>query len=175
MHHASLNKQPSFRDLTIGIPARWHLTNDLRNSILMTDLGSASDWLKQISFTLRPIRMNTQIWVVKHFCSRFSDVISRGETSGGVAKRRLFSQANMALRSPLCISSDSCRIKILIARRYSYSLQIKLPLVMHGINLNPLFIVDSWEISCLSSTLQSKLLFARLSLTCVLHPHNLRA
>ena len=172
MHRPSLNKQPLFRDLTIGFPAKWCLTNDRRNSILMTDLVVL---LKQISFTVRPLRITTQIWAVKHFCSRFSDVISRGETSGGVAKRRLFSQANMALRSPLCISSDSCRIKILIARRYSYSLQIKLPLVMHGINLNPLFIVDSWEISCLSSTLQSKLLFARLSLTCVLHPHNLRA
>ena len=79
MHRPSLNKQPSFRDLTIGIPTRWHLTNDRKKSILMTDLGSASDWLKQISFTLRPIRINTQIWVVKHFCSRFSDDISRGK------------------------------------------------------------------------------------------------
>ena len=89
----------------------------------MTDLGSASDWLKQISFTLRPIRMNTQIWVVKHFCSRFSDVISRGETSGGVAKCRLFSQADMAQRSPFCIFRDSCRIKVLLAKRHPYSLQ----------------------------------------------------
>ena len=175
MHRPSLNKQPSFRDLTIGFPAKWRLTNDRRNSILMTDLGSASDWLKQISFTLRPIRITTQIWVVKHFCSRFSDVISRGDTSGCVAKCRLCSQANMALRSFLCISSDSCRIMILIAKCYPYSLQIKPLLVMHGINLNPLFIVDSWENSCSSSTLQSKLLFARLSLTCMGHPQNLRA
>ena len=173
MHRPSLNKQPSFRDLTIGFPAKWRLTNDCSNPILMTDLGSAFDWLKQISFMLRPIRINTQIWVVKHFCSRFSDVISRGETSGCVAKCRLFSQANMALRLFLSISSDSCRIMILI--RYPYSLQIKPLLVMHGINLNPLCIVDSWENSCSSSTLQSKLLFARLSLTCMGHPHNLRA
>ena len=89
----------------------------------MTDLGSAFDWLKQISFMLRPIRINTQIWVVKHFCSRFSDVISRWETSGGFAKCRLFSQADMAQRSPFCIFSDSCRIKILLAKRYPYWLQ----------------------------------------------------
>ena len=28
------------------------------------DLGSASDWLKQISYTTRPIIRTTQIWVV---------------------------------------------------------------------------------------------------------------
>ena len=123
MHRPSLNKQPSFRDLTIGFPAKWRLTNDCSNPILMTDLGSAFDWLKQISFMLRPIRINTQIWVVKHFCSRFSDVISRWETSGGFAKCRLFSQADMAQRSPFCIFSDSCRIKILSAKRFPYWLQ----------------------------------------------------
>ena len=42
----------------------------------MTDLGSASDWLKKISLTVRSIRITTKIWVVTHFCSRFSDVIS---------------------------------------------------------------------------------------------------
>ena len=39
------------------------------NSILTTchfrDLGSASDWLKQISLAAQPIRITTQIWVVK--------------------------------------------------------------------------------------------------------------
>ena len=43
------------------------LRNERRNSILMTrhhpDLGSASDWLKQISQVARPIRSTTQIWV----------------------------------------------------------------------------------------------------------------
>ena len=38
------------------------------NSILMTwhyrELGSASDWLKQISLAARPIRSTTKIWVV---------------------------------------------------------------------------------------------------------------
>ena len=49
----SLRKQPTFRDATSGFPAKWRLRNEHRNSILMTrnypDLGSASDWLKQIS------------------------------------------------------------------------------------------------------------------------------
>ena len=45
----------------------------------MTDLGSAYDWLKEISLTVRPIRITTQIWVVTHFCSRCSDLILFGE------------------------------------------------------------------------------------------------
>ena len=43
------------------------LRNERRNSILMTrhypDLGSASDWLKQISQAAQPIRSTTQMWV----------------------------------------------------------------------------------------------------------------
>ena len=49
----SLRKQPTFRDASNGFPAKWRLRNERRNSIRMTrnypDLGSASDWLKQIS------------------------------------------------------------------------------------------------------------------------------
>ena len=44
----SLRKQPTFRDTTTGFHAKWFLTNERRNSILMTchypDLGNASDW-----------------------------------------------------------------------------------------------------------------------------------
>ena len=62
----SLRKQPTFGDATTGFPAKWRLWNEYRNSILMTrhypDLGSASDWLNQISHTARPIRSTTQIW-----------------------------------------------------------------------------------------------------------------
>ena len=93
------------------------------NSILMTDLGSASDWLKEISLSVRPIRITTQIWEVTHFCSHFLDVISRRETGGGVAKCPLFSQPNMAPRLSFCISSHLCRIKILLAKLHLYSLQ----------------------------------------------------
>ena len=50
---SSLRKQTTFRDATNGFPTKWRLRNKRRNSILMTrhysDLGSASDWLKQIS------------------------------------------------------------------------------------------------------------------------------
>ena len=49
----SLTRQPTFRDVTTFFPAKWRLRDERGNSILMTchypDLGSASDWLKQIS------------------------------------------------------------------------------------------------------------------------------
>ena len=53
------------------------------------DLGSASDWLNQISHAARPIRSTIQIWVV----TRHRHGIFGGETGGSVAKCRLFSQA----------------------------------------------------------------------------------
>ena len=78
-----------------------HLRNERRNSILMTrhypDLGSSSDWLNQISHEARPIRSTTQIWVVTCRHYGISALVSQtslgGETSGSVAKYRLFSQA----------------------------------------------------------------------------------
>ena len=61
------------------------------------DLASASDWLKQISHAARPIRSTTQIWVVTRHQYGISALVSqtsfRGETSGDIAKRQLFSQA----------------------------------------------------------------------------------
>ena len=61
------------------------------------DLGSASDWLNQISYAAQPIRSTTQIWVVmRHLCG-ISALISQmsfgGKTSGSVTKCQLFSQA----------------------------------------------------------------------------------
>ena len=82
-----MRKQPTFCDATNGFPKKWHLRNGHRNSILMTcyypDLGSASDWLKQISHVALPIRSTSQIWVVTlssvwNFCAHFSNVISLG-------------------------------------------------------------------------------------------------
>ena len=66
-------------------------------------LGSASDWLNQISHAARPIRSPTKIWVVTlHQCG-ISALVSQtsfgGETSGSVAKCRLFSQATGHLLS----------------------------------------------------------------------------
>ena len=64
----SLRKQPTFGNATSGFPAKWCLSNECRNSILMMchypDLGSASDWWNQISHASWPIRSTTQIWVV---------------------------------------------------------------------------------------------------------------
>ena len=48
------------------------------------DLGSSSDWLKQISHTAQPIRNTTQIWVVARHqygvFALFSQTLGLGET-----------------------------------------------------------------------------------------------
>jgi len=75
-----------FCESTAGFTVKWHVRKKRRNSILMPsdypDLGSASDLLKQISHTVRPIRSITQmdneassVW---NFCTNFLDVFSRG-------------------------------------------------------------------------------------------------
>ena len=83
----SLRKQPTFGDATTGFPAKWRLRNEPRNSILMTchyqDLGSASDWLNQIS---QPITSTAQIWVVTRHQYGIPALVSQksfdGEASG---------------------------------------------------------------------------------------------
>ena len=90
----SLRKQPTFGDATTGFPAKWHLRNEHRNSILMTchypDLGSASDWLNQISHAVWSIRSTTQIWVVMRHRYGISALVSQtsfcGKCSGSIAK-----------------------------------------------------------------------------------------
>ena len=80
---ASPRKQQTFRDTTTGFTGLWGQRNECRNSILMTrhyaDLGSASDWLNQISHMEQPIKSTTQTWVVmchqQSFFACFSDVI----------------------------------------------------------------------------------------------------
>ena len=68
--------------LVSGIVAQW-TRSCLHVQMSIPDLGSASDWLKQISQAARIIRNTTQIWVVLnassewYFCAPFSDVISR--------------------------------------------------------------------------------------------------
>ena len=61
------------------------------------DLGSAPDWLKQISHPARLIRSTTQTWIVTRHQYGISALASQttfgGKTSYGVAKCRLFSQA----------------------------------------------------------------------------------
>ena len=62
------------------------------------DLSSASDWSWRVENLLQPIRSTTQIWVVTRHQYGISVLVSqtsfRGETSGDVAKRRLFSRAS---------------------------------------------------------------------------------
>ena len=87
--------------LPLFFPAKWHLRNERRNSILMTrhypDLDSASDWLNQISHAARPFSSSIQIWVVTRHQYGISALVFRtsfgGETSASVAKCRPFSQA----------------------------------------------------------------------------------
>ena len=53
-HFHGLRKQPKCREATTGLPVKWRLRNEHRNSILMKrhflDLGSASDCLEQIPY-----------------------------------------------------------------------------------------------------------------------------
>ena len=107
----SLRKRLTFWDTAAGFPAKWCLRNKCRTSILMThlypDLGSASDWLKQI-FHME-IRSTTLIWVVPRHQYGISSLFSRtsfcGETSGGIGKCRPFTQATffIFLYIMLCI------------------------------------------------------------------------
>ena len=80
-----IKTRPTCRDVTTGFPTKCRLQNERRNSIPMTchypHLGSASDWFKQISST------HDQSETV------IPRTLFRRETSGGVAKCRLFSPA----------------------------------------------------------------------------------
>ena len=76
----SLRKQPTFGEATTGLPTKWRLRNERRNSIPY--LSSASDWLNQISHMARPIRSTTQNRVVLHHRYGISALIS--QTSFGV-------------------------------------------------------------------------------------------
>ena len=94
----------------IWFPREMTSRNDCRNSILMTchypDLGRASDWSFRVENSLQPIRSNNQVRVVTRHQNGISALDSptsfRGETSGCVAKCRLFSQA--------ILDSVNCRI-----------------------------------------------------------------
>ena len=91
---SSLRKQPTCGDATTGFPTKWRLRNEHRNSILMThhypDLGSAPDWLNQISHTARTIRTTTKIWVVTCHQYGISALVSQTsfgrEMSGSITK-----------------------------------------------------------------------------------------
>ena len=108
-----------------------------RNSILMTchyqDLGSASDWLRQILRAARPIRNTTQIWVLtRHQCGisvLVSQTSFREETVGGVAKCRLFSQATR-IQDCLRLTHLERRNETSGHNRYILKLAIMLKMIM---------------------------------------------
>ena len=66
--------------------------------------------VKQISLLAQPIRSTTQIWVVTRDQYGISALVSQtsfgGETSGSVAKCRLFSQASETVVDSLWLSSS---------------------------------------------------------------------
>ena len=95
----SLSKQLTFGDATTGFPAKCHLRNERRNSMLMMhhhpDLVSASDWLNQISHRAQPIRSTAQICIVTRHQYGISGLVSQtpfgsDQTSGSIAKCWLF-------------------------------------------------------------------------------------
>ena len=80
------------------------------------DLGSASDWSFRVGNLIQPIRSTTQIWVVTRPQYGISAVVSHtsfgGETSGSVAKYRLFSQADKTFYIRLTeVVSEAIRIE----------------------------------------------------------------
>ena len=68
-------------------------------SLHYPDLGSASDWLKQISTRYDQLEALLQFWVVTRHQYGISELVSQtffhGKTSGGVVECRLFPQASL--------------------------------------------------------------------------------
>ena len=96
-----LRKQPTFWDTTTGChhDVKWGWRNECRNSVIMIShypaLGSASDWLQQISLVVWPITSNTKIWVVSHLISmnKLCPILwhyFHVETNGDIVKCQLF-------------------------------------------------------------------------------------
>ena len=79
-HACSLRKQPTFGNATTGFPTKWRLRSEHRNSILTThhypDLGSACDWLNQISHRTNQKYypdLGSDLSSVLNFCIHLSD------------------------------------------------------------------------------------------------------
>ena len=68
------------------------------------DLGSASDWLNQISHAARPIRGTTQIWVVTRHQYGISVLVSQmsfgEETSGSLPNVSCFLRLHSKVKNP---------------------------------------------------------------------------
>ena len=86
LYQCSLRKQTTFGDATTGFPAKWHLRNERRNSILMTrqhpHLGSASDWSCRVGNSTNQKHypeLGSDASSLWNFWARFSDVICVGK------------------------------------------------------------------------------------------------
>ena len=128
----SLRKQPTFCAVSTGFPAKWRLRNERRNSILMTrhypDLGRVSDRSWRVGNLLQPIRSTTQTWLVTHHQYGFSPLVSQTsfheETSGAVAKCRLFSQARFDANPHYywcCLNVTKEKIRFFFSRATKYT------------------------------------------------------
>ena len=95
-----------FHDTTTAFLAKWCPRNNWRNSILwwldVSQLGSTSDWLKQIFLVPQPITHTSQIWILVkcHVSSEWnfyspSQTSFQGKTSGSDMKCCLFSQSEV--------------------------------------------------------------------------------
>ena len=96
---SSLRKQSTFREVATWTLAKPRLSNEHRNNILMTchypDLGSASDWLKREGILSQPIRRTTKMTRHQYGISALVTQTASfcEDSSGDLARRRLFSQA----------------------------------------------------------------------------------
>ena len=88
---------------SLPFPAKWRMTNNWKNYILMRcrypDLGSVSNWPKQIFLAIRPIGSNSQLWVVTRNQYGISALVPqtsfRWKTKGSFTKCQLYSQATV--------------------------------------------------------------------------------
>ena len=99
----------TFGDATTGFPDKWSVRNEGSNFILMTrhylDLGSASDWLNQISHAARPIRKTTHISVVTRYQYGISVFLRRDFAGKPVTESR----------------NVGCSLKLLLGPRFEYA------------------------------------------------------
>ena len=93
-----------FVTLTLVSPQNdiWGTSTEIPYGCMMCHypyLGGASKWLKEISLTAWPIRNTTQIWYGISLLAPQTSFC--GETSGGITKYQLFTQAGKSYRKLL--------------------------------------------------------------------------
>ena len=105
-------------------PAKWRLRKKRGISILLTrrfpDLGSASDWSKEIFSQSEAQPRSWKCHVISmEFSRSFLDQKSfRGETSGGVGKRRVFCRLGMMARFVFLWSVSLARFSKKLRRKW---------------------------------------------------------